>query len=289
MRTSSRKLFGGTDFGYLNHITVGKQRMPVWDIDVPEEVVALEDEAEKKIAMARSMREAYPNLYPRWQGVILTAEAEREAEEEWQAKGGDKPLPWANIKFTGPSGAAKRPQEYDKFEEYGISAIGGRLGLEDLAGYKYHIDIGGGGGTTWSGTIQKLAMPGLLFHHVTPTKDYIHDYMKPWIHYVPVASDLSDLKEKFEWAESHPEAAKMIADQGTALIRNIGTLEGFSEMFEQVFMEPMQRIMEAYQPVSPDTPWRDVVKNAPGLPTKLKYRCPGKTPGKGDCTPGGTL
>ena len=46
------------------------------------------------------------------------------------------------------------------------------MNLEELAHYKYQIDIGGGGGTTWTGTIQKMAMPGLLFHHITPTKDY---------------------------------------------------------------------------------------------------------------------
>ena len=30
---------------------------------------------------------------------------------------------------------------------------------ELIAKYKYQIDIGGGGGTTWSGLIPKLSMP----------------------------------------------------------------------------------------------------------------------------------
>ena len=58
-------------------------------------------------------------------------------------------------------------------------------------------------------------MPGLLFHHTTVTKDYIHDQMKPYVHYVPVKADLSDLKEKYDWAEANPTAAKLIADQCT--------------------------------------------------------------------------
>ena len=49
-------------------------------------------------------------------------------------------------------------------------------------------------GTTWSGTIQKLAMPGLLFHHETEVKDYLFDLIKPYEHYVPVRRDLADLK-----------------------------------------------------------------------------------------------
>lgn len=47
-----------------------------------------------------------------------------------------------------------------------------------------------------TGTVEKLAMPGLLFHHVSPTKDYIHDRLKPWKHYIPVRPDLKDLKAK---------------------------------------------------------------------------------------------
>ena len=108
-------------------------------------------------------------------------------------------------------------------------------------------------------------MPGLLFHHVTPTKDYIHDYMKPWRHYIPVASDLRDLKEKYEWAESHPRAAKLIASNASALMRHLGTPEGFGKMFQEVFVEPVQRIIEAYSPSDhPGVSWREVIKEMEG-------------------------
>ena len=33
--------------------------------------------------------------------------------------------------------------------------------------YKYLVDIGGGGGTSWKSTFRFLAMPGVLFHHET--------------------------------------------------------------------------------------------------------------------------
>ena len=57
---------------------------------------------------------------------------------------------------------------------------------EQLAQYKYQIDFGGAGGTTWTGTLEKLAMPGLLFHHETPAKDFYYNSLKAWHHYVPV-------------------------------------------------------------------------------------------------------
>ena len=108
-------------------------------------------------------------------------------------------------------------------------------------------------------------MPGLLFHHMTPTKDYIHDRIKPWIHFIPVRADLTDLKEKYDWAEAHPEYAKLISEQATKLMRRLGTIEGFGEMFQENFVDPTRLTMEAYTPVSvthPGKTWEQVLKNA---------------------------
>ena len=108
-------------------------------------------------------------------------------------------------------------------------------------------------------------MPGLLFCHITPTKDYIHDRIKPWIHFIPVRADLTDLKEKYDWAEAHPEYAKLISEQATKLMRRLGTVEGFGEMFQESVVDPTRSALEAYTPVSvthPGKMWRQVLKNA---------------------------
>ena len=201
-----------------------------------------------KAAAVKAMKDGYKSLYPRWKAVVLTAEAEVDAT-------GHDDLPWANMKFSsfvidGIKVPTVGAEQYKEWEDIDFPATGEHMDLPELARYKYHIDLGGGGGTTWSGTIEKLAMPGLLFHHMTPTKDYIHDYMKPWVHYVPVAADLSDLKDKYEWAESHPVKAKKIADEGTKLIRYLTGKEGFQNMFDKDMVMPLQRVIEAYQPIS---------------------------------------
>ena len=49
-----------------------------------------------------------------------------------------------------------------------------RVTEEQLGKYKYQIDIGGAGGTTYTGTISKLSMPGVLLHHETATVDSYH-------------------------------------------------------------------------------------------------------------------
>mmetsp|Transcript_993 Transcript_993/g.2090 ORF Transcript_993/g.2090 Transcript_993/m.2090 type:complete len:555 (-) Transcript_993:134-1798(-) len=264
----------GSDFGYLGHIEK-TSRFPAQIGPLVEKIDPTDQETDKKILGTRAMRESYDHLRPRWKGIVLTAEAEREAEEKSAA------LPWANIKFSGVSPTGS---ENAQFAEYGIPTVGERMPLHVLANYKYQIDLGGGGGTTWSGTVQKLAMPGLLFHHLTPTKDYIHDRMKPWIHYVPIAPDLRDLKEKYEWAESHPETAKMIADQGSALMRHLGTQEGFGAMYQEDFIDPLRRVIEAYQPVSTTrrgSSWREVLKTLEGDSYQQVWGCDGKTASAG--------
>ncbi len=210
------------------------------------------------------------NLVPRWKGVALTAESELQFDRSGNGNG--NALPWLNIKFSSflmEGGKGKAPtvgsSEYSAYESVGI-AVGEGKSLADLAHYKYQIDLAGGGGTTWTGTIEKLQMPGLLFHHVTPTKDYFHDRLIPWKHYIPVSADLSDLKSKYDWSKRNPDKAKRVANAGTRFIREIGTAEGFARMFEEDFKEPLRRVIEAYVPVSrthpahPDTSWTDVLQ-----------------------------
>mmetsp|Transcript_39501 Transcript_39501/g.83066 ORF Transcript_39501/g.83066 Transcript_39501/m.83066 type:complete len:676 (-) Transcript_39501:67-2094(-) len=214
-----------------------------------------------------AMREEYDKLAPRWKAVVLTAEAEVQADSAGA-------LPWANMKishhiFAGKKISTVGAPPYKGWEGIGFPATGEYMDFITQANYKYHIDLGGGGGTTWTGTAEKLALPGLLFHHMTPTKDYIHDWMKPWVHYVPISEDLKDLKSKFDWAENNPEKAKQIADQGTQLMKYLTSREGFGEMFQQDMMEPLRRVIEAYQPVSTDPSnewrrWRPAIQDIAG-------------------------
>ena len=102
-------------------------------------------------------------------------------------------------------------------------------------------------GTTWTGTIEKLALPGVLFHHVTPTKDWFHDHLVPWVHYIPVAVDLSDLRAKFEWAESHPEETRRIAEAGTEFARRMGSLDGYAQLYQEHIVHPLGNIITAYK------------------------------------------
>jgi hypothetical protein len=112
--------------------------------------------------------------------------------------------------------------------------------------YKYYIDFGGAGGTSWTGTLTKLAMPGLLFHHETPTMDWFYDYLLPWYHYVPIRTDLSDLRQKYDWAESHPKEARAIAEHATQLAHTLLSNRTLKYEYERL-QRHVQGIIHAYQ------------------------------------------
>ncbi len=44
--------------------------------------------------------------------------------------------------------------------------------------------------------------------------------MKPFVHYIPVKQDLSDLIDRIEWARSHDKEVQKIAKQGYIFIKN---------------------------------------------------------------------
>lgn len=67
---------------------------------------------------------------------------------------------------------------------------------------------------------------------------------------LPVSADLKDLKQKFDWTESHPYQARKIANASTEFMKELGTPQGFGKLYEQDFVEPLRRVLEAYQPVS---------------------------------------
>lgn len=269
-------IWRGSDFCYLPTLTRPQQMKPYGYKLKP-------DERNTDESAIRALRDNYDRLPPRWKGVLLSAESELEARSS-----ADERPPWADVKFPRTShhkrvkyylgsdaalpvlrSAAPPESEGGRLVEFHDAGIGHGeyMRSSELAAYKYQIDIAGGGGTTWTGTVQKLAMPGLLFHHVTPTKDYVHDRLVPWRHYVPVSEDLTDLRAKFDWAEGHPREARRIADRGAAFMRDLGTDEGFGRMFQEDFVEPLRRAIEAYDPVETSRPgktWREALEASPG-------------------------
>ena len=97
-----------------------------------------------------------------------------------------------------------------------------------------------------------------------------------------MAPDLRDLKEKFDWAEAHPNQAKTIAQAGTRLARYWSSERGMEALFKKDIEEPLRAVMDAYIPVSQTKhagkTWRKVIMEMEGQGMMLPIlKCTGKS------------
>jgi hypothetical protein len=96
--------------------------------------------------LAAELLSHYGRMTPRWRGVMKTIIADADTENT-NAK-------WIDVRFYGKGG-----EEYhDIFNKHGVMVRDQGMNSAELSKYRYQIDFGGGGGTTWRGTIVKMAM-----------------------------------------------------------------------------------------------------------------------------------
>lgn len=55
--------------------------------------------------------------------------------------------------------------------------------------------------------------------------DWYNWNMKPWIHFVPISLDYSDLEERMEWLRMNDDKARMIAQNAVALMKDYSRKE----------------------------------------------------------------
>jgi len=192
----------------------------------------------------------WARINPRMRAVIMTLEDEFLRQNPQQQYPGLSSLlskdPWIDAKFPGEGGLNMRKA----FQQKGLNVTGEYMSPMVQMNYKYLIDFGGGGGTTWKGTIDKLNLPGLLMHHETSMKDWYFELLKPMVNCLPVAWDLSNLKDQYIWAEDHPEEAKKIAEEGTKLGNYLLSEEYMSKLYNDLFVKYLKEVLTAYHPLS---------------------------------------
>lgn len=85
-------------------------------------------------------------------------------------------------------------------------------------GMKYALDLDGFA-NTWDNQFHRMLMGCCLLKVAGDFgyRQWYYDRLEPWVHYVPVKADLSDLFEKYDWVRSHDAEAREIAAAGQAL------------------------------------------------------------------------
>ena len=109
------------------------------------------------------------------------------------------------------------------------------ISLPDHTKYKYLLDIRGNG---YSGRVKFLLFSNRpLFYIERDIVEFYNDDLKPFIHYIPVKADLSDLQEKYEWAEANPDKAKEIAANALEYAKTHLTREAAIQYYSKIILD----------------------------------------------------
>ena len=115
-------------------------------------------------------------------------------------------------------------QEWGSYAAIGsrLGFIGDRLPEASWLGRKYAIDVDGTV-NTWRNLFIRLLYGCCVLKVESQLgfRQWYHERLRPFEHYVPVKPDMSDLLEQWEWAMAHDAEARQIAANGQALAREL--------------------------------------------------------------------
>lgn len=94
------------------------------------------------------------------------------------------------------------------------------INRKDMIGYKYILDIDGNA-STWDATAWKLNSGSVIFKSESCWTQWFYNEYQPWVHYVPVAEDFSDIQERYNWAEQHQDECVAMVNHCKALFQKV--------------------------------------------------------------------
>jgi Glycosyl transferase family 90 len=100
--------------------------------------------------------------------------------------------------------------------------IGDRHHMHSWGSRKFAIDIDGYT-NAWCNLLRRLHLGCCVLKVASDFgyRQWYYDDLVPWVHFVPVKADLSDLETQIEWVRSHDAEAEGIAAAGQTLARSM--------------------------------------------------------------------
>ena len=122
------------------------------------------------------------------------------------------------------------------------SLYGNKLSMKAMLRYKYQISIEG---NDVASNLKWLLFSNSLVFMPKPTFNSwaMEELLKPFVHYIPIQADMSDVEVMVQWAEDHPRKAKEIAERSTLFMYDLLFHPDAYSDEEEIF----RGIMERYQ------------------------------------------
>jgi hypothetical protein len=105
------------------------------------------------------------------------------------------------------------------------------VSVPDHIAFKYLVDMDGNS-CTYSRFVWILFSNSLCLKQISDHEQWYYGELKPYVHYVPFKSDMSDFAEQMTWIDNHPEEVQMIIHNANTFARTHLTQE---DAFQYVY------------------------------------------------------
>ena len=86
----------------------------------------------------------------------------------------------------------------------------------------------------------------VLMPPITHVSWAMEDHLQPYVHYIPLKSDLSDLQSQLQWAEANDRLCQQISKQATQYIKNLYTSQKARRDNQWIHTEIVSRYQEQF-------------------------------------------
>ena len=121
-----------------------------------------------------------------------------------------------------------------------VQLVGKRMKLEEMLSYKAIIFLEGNdvsSGLKWGLYSQSV----VLMPRPTFTSWAMEELLEPWVHYVPLENDLSDVEDKIRWVIEHDKEAYKISKRATQWISDLVIHRNAEKDDRKIFREILRR------------------------------------------------
>ena len=94
--------------------------------------------------------------------------------------------------------------------------MGARISEEELVTYRYVVNVQNNGfaDRLW----QLLSLGLIVFQEMHIFQEFYYEMLTPWVHFIPIKTDMSDLCEKVQWAKNNEEKSRIIGENARTFI-----------------------------------------------------------------------
>jgi hypothetical protein len=122
----------------------------------------------------------------------------------------------------------------------GTRVLGDKMHVDEMLQYKGLLILEGNDVSSalkWAMYSQSV----VLMPRPTQTSWAMEELLEPWVHYIPLEDDLTDMKEKVQWLIDNDEKAKQISERATLWIKDLVLSPVAKEDEKQIQKEILRR------------------------------------------------